>query len=76
MLFKFKQVNFFKFEHSIIGGDKMKNQNNRQGNNDRENNNNGGVMNKIGQAIENVVDTVTGDNQNNGQQRGRHNDNQ
>ncbi|WP_156187030.1 hypothetical protein [Bacillus sp. FJAT-27231] len=54
----------------------MKNQNNRQGNNDRENNNNGGVMNKIGQAIENVVDTVTGDNQNNGQQRGRHNDNQ
>ena len=54
----------------------MKNQNNRQGNNDRENNNNGGIMNKIGQTIENVVDTVTGDNQNNGQQRDRNKNNQ
>ncbi|WP_158587471.1 hypothetical protein [Neobacillus notoginsengisoli] len=51
----------------------MDNQKNRQGNNNRENN--GGVMDRIGQAIENVVDTVTGENQNNGQQQGRKNNN-
>lgn len=51
----------------------MENRNNRQDNNNR--NNNGGMMDKIGQAIENVVDTVTGENQNNGQQQGRKNKN-
>lgn len=56
-----------------MGGDCMDNRNNRQGNNNRDNN--GGMMDKIGQAIENVVDTVTGDNQNNGQQKGRKNNN-
>jgi hypothetical protein len=53
----------------------MDNQNNRQGNNNRENDNDGGIMDKIGQALENVVDTVTGDNQNNGQQRNQKNRN-
>ena len=48
----------------------MENQNNRQ-----ENNHQGGIINKIGQTIENVVDAVTGDNQNNGQQRDRNNNN-
>jgi hypothetical protein len=52
----------------------MDNQNNRQGNNNREND--GGIMNKIGQALENVVDTVTGDNQNNNQQKDRNRNNQ
>jgi len=56
-----------------MGGDCMENRNNRQDNNNR--NNNGGMMDKIGQAIENVVDTVTGENQNNGQQQGRKNKN-
>nr|WP_263326806.1 hypothetical protein [Neobacillus sp. Marseille-Q6967] len=50
----------------------MENQNNRQ----RDNNQDNGVMDKIGQAIENVMDTVTGDNnQNNGNQQGRKNNN-
>lgn len=54
----------------------MENQNNRQGNNQSENNNNDGIMNRIGQGIENVVDTLTGDNQKNGQQKERNNNNQ
>lgn len=45
----------------------MDNQNNRD--------NDGGIMSKIGQALENVVETVTGENQNNGQQRDRGNKN-
>lgn len=50
----------------------MANQNNRE----RDNNQDDGIMNKIGQAIENAVDAVTGDNdQNNGNQRGRNNNN-
>ncbi|MBT2740729.1 hypothetical protein [Bacillus sp. ISL-77] len=54
----------------------MEKQNNRQGDNNRQNDNNGGIMNKIGQSLENVVDTVTGDNQNNGQQGNRNRNNQ
>lgn len=53
----------------------MENRNNHQEHNNRDNENDGGMMNKIGQAIENVVDTVTGDNQNNGQQRDRNRNN-
>lgn len=53
----------------------MENQNNRQGNNNHQDNKEDGIMNKIGQTIENVVDAVTGDNQNNEQQRGRNNNN-
>jgi hypothetical protein len=52
----------------------LKNQNDRQRNNNGDND--GGIMDKIGQAIENVVDTVTGDNQNNGQQGNRKRNNQ
>jgi hypothetical protein len=55
---------------------KLENQNNRQGNNNRENNNDSGIMDKIGQALENVVDAVTPDDRNNGQNRGRNRNNQ
>ncbi|WP_156424292.1 hypothetical protein [Bacillus sp. FJAT-27445] len=51
----------------------MENQNNRQGNNNRGNN--GGFMDKVSQTIENVVDAVTGDNQNNNRKKGRQNNN-
>jgi hypothetical protein len=53
----------------------MENQNNRQGGNNREGNN-GGMMDRIADAIENVVDTVTGNDQDNkDQQKGRNNQN-
>jgi hypothetical protein len=51
----------------------MENQNIRQGNNNQQDNNEDGIMNKIGQTIENIVGAVTGDDQNNEQQRGRNN---
>lgn len=53
----------------------MENKNNRQGNNQENNNQDNGVMEKIGQTINNAVDAVTGDDQNNGQQRDRNNNN-
>nr|WP_309100577.1 hypothetical protein [Fredinandcohnia onubensis] len=46
----------------------MENQNNRQNNNQNRDNNDG-FMNKVGQTIENVVDTITGDNDNNQNQQ-------
>jgi hypothetical protein len=53
----------------------MENENNRQVGNNREENN-GGMMDKIGGAIENVVDTFTGDDRDNkDQQKGRNNQN-
>ncbi|WP_154663568.1 hypothetical protein [Neobacillus dielmonensis] len=51
-------------------------ENNRQGNNNREHNHDGGMMDKIGEVFENVVDTITGDNQKNGQQKQRNNNKQ
>ncbi|WP_462411669.1 hypothetical protein [Neobacillus sp. Marseille-QA0830] len=51
-------------------------ENNNQGNNHRGDNNDGGMMDKIGEVFENVVDTITGNNQNNGQQKGQNNNNQ
>lgn len=51
----------------------MENQDYRQGNN--KNNNNEGLLDNIGQSIdqtiENLMDTVNGDDQNSGQQKGR-----
>lgn len=54
---------------------KVENQNNRQQNNNQQDNNQGGFMNQVGQTIENMVDTLTGDDQNNGQQNKRNNNN-
>lgn len=52
----------------------MENQNNRQGKNQNENNNqDNGMMDKIGQRVSNVVDAITGEDQDNGKQKGRNN---
>lgn len=48
--------------------DQNRNRNNRDGNNEEN-----GIMDRIGEAIENVVDTVTGNDENNNQQKGRNN---
>lgn len=48
--------------------------NNRGQNGQNRQNNEGGIMNKIGQTIENAVDAITGGNGKN-QQRGRNNNN-
>lgn len=51
----------------------MEHQNNQDRNNQE---NDSGIMDKIGQSIQNVVDTVTGENDRNDQQkreRGQHN---
>lgn len=53
----------------------MENKNTRQGNNPENSNEDNGVMEKIGQSMNNVVDAVTGENQNNDQQRDRNNNN-
>ncbi|WP_449540383.1 hypothetical protein [Ferdinandcohnia sp. Marseille-Q9671] len=50
----------------------MENQNNGQNRNRHDNN--GGFMEKVGQTIENVVDTITGENnENRNQNRGQKN---
>lgn len=51
----------------------MENQNNRQGINRENNNQDKGIINRIGQTINNAVDAVTDDNQNNNQQKDRNN---
>jgi hypothetical protein len=51
----------------------MANQNNRQEGKNQQENNQGGFLNQVGETIENMVDTLTGDNQNNNQQGERNN---
>ena len=51
----------------------MANQNNRQEGRNQQENNQGGFLNQVGETIENMVDTLTGDNQNNNNQQGERN---
>jgi hypothetical protein len=51
----------------------MANQNKRQEDRNQQENNQGGFLNQVGETIENMVDTLTGDNQNNNNQQGERN---
>jgi hypothetical protein len=46
-------------------------ENKQQGSNNRDGNNQEGMMEKIGDKIENMVDAVTGNDQDKGSQKGR-----
>ena len=41
----------------------MANQNKRQEDRNQQENNQGGFLNQVGETVENMVDTLTGDNQ-------------